>query len=79
MAPETEERLRAVFRAVFELRDDGDAEQQCRQGEGSWDSLGHVSLMLALESEFGVSIDAADSLSLTSYDVVRSYLQERGL
>ena len=79
MAPETEDRLCAVFRAVFELRDAGDVERQCRQGDGGWDSLGHVLLVLALESEFGVSIDAADSLSLTSYDVVRSYLEERGL
>ena len=34
-------------------------------------------LMLAIESEFGVAIDAADQIRLTSYPAIRDYLEER--
>ena len=30
-----------------------------------WDSLGHVTLVAALESEFNVSLDMADALRIT--------------
>jgi len=44
-----------------------------------WDSLAHVSIMLAIESEFGVTIDIADQIALTSVPAIRLYLEERGL
>jgi acyl carrier protein len=31
-----------------------------------WDSLGHLNLMISLESEFGVSFSDEDFMSLTS-------------
>jgi acyl carrier protein len=38
-----------------------------------------VSLMLAIESEFGVSIDIGDQITLTSVPAIRLYLAERGV
>ncbi len=69
-----EERLQEIFRAVFNLPDGADV-TGCAQGSTpSWDSMAHVSLIAALEGEFGISIDAGDSLELTSYDAAREYL-----
>ncbi len=48
-------------------------------GVESWDSLAHVSLMLAIEGEFGISIDVLDQVTLTSYPAIRRYLEERGV
>ena len=51
-----------------------------RQGtEAAWDSLAHVLLVGAIESEFGLQIDASDSLELTSYESIASYLERQGL
>jgi hypothetical protein len=36
-------------------------------------------LMVAIEQEFGVSIEGADSLGLNSYDSARQYLAALGL
>ena len=44
-----------------------------------WDSLDHVSLVTAIESEFGLSLDAADQLRMTSYAATTILLEEKGL
>ncbi|QEV17965.1 citrate/2-methylcitrate synthase [Streptomyces alboniger] len=40
-----------------------------------WDSLGHVSLMVALESEYGVTIDDELTLSLRSVAAIRDFVE----
>ena len=62
MTEDAEAKLQAIFRAAL---------------VASWDSLAHAMLMLAIESEFGVAIDAADQIRLTSYPAIRDYLEER--
>jgi acyl carrier protein len=70
----TEERLRAIFREVFNLGDGVDP-ASCRQNEtAQWDSLAHVSMIAALESEFNLTVDTSDALELTSFESVRRYL-----
>jgi acyl carrier protein len=76
---DTDERLQAIFRGVFSLSSDADV-SRCRQvAMPEWDSLAHVTLVAAIESEFGVSVDTADSLGLTSYESARLYLEELGV
>jgi len=70
----SEERLREIFREVFNLGDGVDP-STCRQNETpQWDSLAHVSMVAALESEYGITVDTGDALELTSFDAVRRYL-----
>ena len=45
----------------------------------NWDSLAHVSLVTAIESEFEVTLDAADALRMTSYQATQLLLEEKGL
>jgi acyl carrier protein len=42
----------------------------------SWDSLKHMSLVLALEEEFGVSIPDEEAANITSYALIKVVLQE---
>lgn len=74
----TDHRLQAIFRGVFDLPADADP-TACAQGAtDAWDSMAHVSLVAAIEGEFGLSIDAGDSLTLTSYPAARKYLADLG-
>lgn len=70
-------RLREVFRAVFEVPDGVDVTGLRQLGNPSWDSLAHVTLVSAVESEFGIEIDPLESLELTSFEAVCVHLQER--
>jgi acyl carrier protein len=77
MTHENEQKLAEVFRAVLSLDKDSDVSTVRQLNTPSWDSLAHVSLVAAVESEFGISVEIADSLALTSYPAVRLYLEER--
>ena len=72
-------RLADVFRAVLELTPGVEVERVRQSGEDRWDSLAHVSLVAAIESEFDVTLDAADGLRLTSFEATRLLLEEKGL
>lgn len=71
--------LEQVFRAVLELPEGADVRAVRQVNQSSWDSLAHVSLVLAVESEFNLSIDMADSVELTSYEAFELFLEEKGL
>jgi len=78
MTQENEQKLAEVFRAVLSLSPGSDVTGVAQLNTPAWDSLAHTSLIAAVESEFGISIDIADSLALTSFRAVRLYLEERG-
>jgi acyl carrier protein len=73
------DRLQEIFRFVFELDPSADVTAVRQITEPKWDSAAHVSLTAAIESEFGVNLDAAETLRLTSYRAAELLLQEKGL
>ena len=79
MTPEGNAKLDEIVRSVLQLPANTDLSRVRQLSVESWDSLAHVSLMLALESEFGISIDIADQIELTSVPAIQLYLEERGV
>jgi acyl carrier protein len=79
MNAQTSERLQEIFHAVFELPPNVDVTNLDQSNSPRWDSLDHVSLVTAIESEFGTSLDATDQLRMTSYSAIAQVLEERGL
>ena len=75
----SEPKLKEIFRAVLHLPAGSDPSGATQEAEPAWDSLAHALLVSAIESEFGIEIDVADSLELTSYESVTLYLGDRGL
>jgi acyl carrier protein len=72
-----DQRLEAIFRAVFDLSPTHDVRAVRQIAEPKWDSLAHATLVAAIESEFGVTIDIADALEMTSFDAARMIVEER--
>jgi acyl carrier protein len=77
MSTDTADRLQDIFRAVFEVPAGTDVTTMRQIATPAWDSLAHVSLVTAIESEFGVSLDAADQLRMTSYAATAALLEEK--
>jgi acyl carrier protein len=75
MNENTRARLAEIFQVVFDLPSDVDP-TQVEQGSSGWDSLGHVTLVTALASEFDVEITAVDSLDITSFEAAAEILAE---
>jgi acyl carrier protein len=79
MNTQNSQRLQDIFRAVFELSPGIDVTQLDQTNSPRWDSLDHVSLVTAIESEFGISLDAGDQLRMASFSATSLLLEEKGL
>jgi len=79
MSAENVERVAAIFRDVLDLPPDVDPRGARPRDTPTWDSLNHVMLVAALESEFGVAIDVEDSLEMTTFDSALALLSRAGV
>jgi len=77
MPQDLEAKLREIFSVVLELPDDKELPSVRQLACDTWDSLATVSLMAAVESEFGLTLQAADQDRFTSYQSVLLLLRER--
>jgi acyl carrier protein len=64
-----------VFDVPWHLVDD----QTSNATVSEWDSLGHMTLILELETVYGVTLSAEDALALTSVETIKRLLTERGV
>ena len=53
-------------------------ETTTRDDLGSWDSLGHINLMVAIENTFDLTFEVEDFARLTSVSAILAYLNEHG-
>jgi len=72
------DRLRKVFRTALGLPDDVDVDALEYQAIDKWDSLAHMTLVAALEDEFGVMLDTDDVLAVSSFPAARAVLEKLG-
>lgn len=78
LRPDTDVKLQAIFREVLQRGEEASVRECTQSAEDAWDSLAHTLLVAAIESEFGLEIDTADSMELTSFEAFARYLEERG-
>lgn len=68
-----------VIAEVFKV-DSGEVDGSfSRETIEGWDSMGHLSLVLALEAQFRVSISIADSMEMVSVGKIRTILRKYGV
>jgi len=79
MIAENEQKLTEIFRVVLDFEDNYDVSMVRKISEARWDSLAHVSMVAAVESEFGVNLDSTDMERMTSFAATRLLLEEKGL
>jgi acyl carrier protein len=79
MKTELENKLTQIFSLVFEFNDDSEIKKLRRINEVKWDSLAHVTLVAALENEFGINLDYTETERLTSYQSTLLLLQEKNI
>lgn len=61
-------RYRKVFMNVFSILDEDVIASLKYQSHPNWDSLGHMTLVAALELEFSISMDMDDVIDLESFE-----------
>ena len=79
MTPSNRAKLEEIFKVVLDLPANENVEEIRQLNFSKWDSLAHVSLVSAIESEFSLSLEMEDVLALTSYQAADLLLSEKGL
>ena len=79
MTESTDAKLAEIFTVVLEPSPGTDVTKMRRMAEPRWDSLAHVSIVAAIESVFGLSLEVADMERLSSFDAARLLLEEKGV
>ena len=72
------QQLNDILTKVFSITDASQISQSALNKTPGWDSLGHIRLMMAIETACGVSIPAARIPELTSFIRVCEYLEKNG-
>lgn len=62
-----QQRLAAVFRDCFELAPEVAVEDLAYRGLPAWDSVGHMRLVAAIETEFDIMLETDEVLDLSSF------------
>lgn len=74
-----EQRVRGVIVKTFRLRPEDAASDLRMTSPPAWDSLGHMSLVVALEKEFGVRFPGTALARLASVDGILRELEARNV
>jgi len=74
-----DEKLNRVLTDVLDLPESEISDALSPDTCDTWTSLMHLNLILAIESEFGLSISPEDSLDLLTVGIIRMYLKEQSI
>ena len=69
-------KLKQVMSTVFEVPVDSINNESSTDNISTWDSLGHLNLIIALEEEFGVSIPDEEVSQLVNYRLIELVLND---
>lgn len=73
------DRLRAVFIDALELPEGADVENLKYRDIQQWDSLGHMTLVAAIEDEFAVQLETEQVIDMSSFKVAADMLRSFGV
>jgi len=73
---EQQRRLASCFLAVFPELPSDEITRASSTTVQSWDSVAVVTLLAAIEEEFGISIEEDDPAKFDSFERILTYLQE---
>ena len=73
---ELETYLSEKERGLFDLKEHDITDESSMDNIDKWDSLGHLKLIMAIEKEFGFSIDTVDMVEVTSFTKIILYLKD---
>ena len=73
------DRLRTVFIDALELPAGVDVENLKYRDIKQWDSLGHMTLVAAIEDEFAVQLETEQVIDMSSFKVAADMLRSFGV
>jgi len=76
---DNEKQLKIVMATVFETTVDEITENASPDTIEKWDSLHHMTLVLALEETFGIELTEDQTIEILNYKLIKLVLHEHGV
>ena len=76
MAKNVDERIKDTMAAVFNMPVKKISNASSRDNIKNWDSIKHLQLLMALEEEFNVTIDAEHAVEMLNYSLIQNIINE---
>lgn len=73
-----DDRIRRVFKSVFQIPPERIQDSLSPQDVAGWDSLGHIRLVTALQDEFGLEFELDEIMRMGNVGEIRKILAARG-
>lgn len=70
-------RVRDLIASVLQIPSSSVVDSLAFNGTPSWDSINHISLMLALETTFGIEVSDDEVVELTSAGAISVFVAEK--
>ena len=74
-----EQKLKQIMSNLFEIEEDEITDESSIDNIENWDSLKHINMIIAIEEEFGISIDEEEMVEMTSFVDIKRILRDRGV
>lgn len=74
-----DERIFRIVSEVFGVPPDTIDQDSSPDSITTWDSMSHIHLILALESEFSVNLSPEDSMEMLSVRLIQVILEEKSI
>lgn len=71
-----QQRIKAIMARVFDLPADSIPDDASLGALKEWDSLGHITLMMAIEQELGVSLSADQMRHALTLPVIVDFVEQ---
>ena len=75
----SESQLKTILANLFRVSPEDINDDSSMDTIEKWDSLNHLNLILALESEFDVTLTEENTVEIISFPLIKVVLQEHGL
>jgi len=72
-------KLKQVLADLFDMPAEKVGDDTSPDTVSKWDSVNHLSLVLAIENAFDVSLTEEQSVEILSYPLIKAVLQEHGI
>ena len=73
------ERLEEVIASILALSPEDLSDDSSSENLDSWDSLRQLSIILALESAYGISITTEQAVDMNSISAIKTVLRKHGV
>lgn len=74
-----EEKIKRLMCEIFRLKEEEITDSLTMRDIETWDSLKHMELVVAIEEEFGIELNADEIVAMQSVKDIERILKERGI